>query len=325
MFKNYFKDTPMIDRACISLGELCNLKCSYCHFQNEENGKLSGLNQEFNGNEMIAIANNIYRYVMENDVPIFKIGIVGAGETLLQFEKIRTLINYVKQQQYTRLQFYTITNGTVFKKDMLDFFFENQSLIKLNISLDGYEELHNIGRERFKDVFRGIGKYEMKFGQKPSINCTVHQETMKCRDKLQDFLVDNQFKSITFSRLFDSHDENLIVSAIEFRDFLNSFSNSPLQLRQLDPNNQKKYDCTMYGNLCGVGRTNIFITKRGIYPCGRFYGNEQYNYGAFDLPLNTVEQQMKKMKPLNDGECYYDKYVVENKDENSRVWRIALG
>ena len=127
----------MIDRACISLGELCNLKCAYCHFQNESNGKLSGLRQEFDSDEMIAIADNIYRYVLEHDVPIFKIGIVGVGETLLQFEKIRTLINHVKQQQYTRLQFYTITNGTVFKKDMLDFFFENQSLIKLNISLDG--------------------------------------------------------------------------------------------------------------------------------------------------------------------------------------------
>ena len=39
----------------------------------------------------------------------------------------------------------------------------------------------------------------------------------------------------------------------------------------------------MYGTLCGVGRTNIFVTKRGIYPCGRFYGNEDYNYGAFDF------------------------------------------
>lgn len=317
----------MIDRACISLGELCNLKCSYCHFQNEDNGKLSGLSQEFESNEMIAIADNIYCYVLENDVPVFKIGIVGAGETLLQFEKIRTLINHVKEKQYSRLQFYTITNGTVFKKDMLDFFFENQSIINLNISLDGYEELHNIGRERFKDVFKGIGKYEIKFNQKPPINCTVHQETIKHRDELHNFLLSNQFKNVTFSRLFDSNDENLVVSAIEFRDFLNSFSDSPLKLRQLDPNNQRKYDCTMYGNLCGVGRTNIFITKRGIYPCGRFYGNDAYNYGAFDLPLHDVEKQMKQMKSLDDGECYYDKYVAgkgSSQDENSRIWRITL-
>ena len=114
----------MIDRACISLGELCNLKCAYCHFQNERNGKLSGLPQEFTSDEMIEIADNIHQYTIENNLPVFKIGIVGAGETLLQFEKIRTLIEYIKQKNYTHLQFYTITNGTVFKKDMLDFFFE---------------------------------------------------------------------------------------------------------------------------------------------------------------------------------------------------------
>ncbi len=65
----------------------------------------------------------------------------------------------------------------------------------------------------------------------------------------------------------------------------------------------------MYGTLCGVGRTNIFITKRGIYPCGRFYGNEDYNYGAFDMDLDNLEFQISKMKSLKDGECYYDQYV----------------
>ena len=64
----------------------------------------------------------------------------------------------------------------------------------------------------------------------------------------------------------------------------------------------------MYGTLCGVGRTNIFITKRGIYPCGRFYGNEDYNYGAFDMDLESLAFQMGKMKSLQEGECYYDKY-----------------
>lgn len=311
----------MIDRACISLGELCNLKCAYCHFQNESNGKLSGLPQEFTSNEMIQIADNIYQYALAHRLPVFKIGIVGAGETLLQFEKIRTLIEYVKQKNYTNLQFYTITNGTVFKKDMLDFFFANQSLIKLSISLDGYEELHNIGRERFKDVFRGIQKYEVRFQHKPPINCTVHQETLKHRTELSDFFRQHEFKSITFSRLFDSHDENLVVSAIEFRDFLESFRGTSFELRQLDEQNRRKYDCTMYGNLCGVGRTNIFITRRGVYPCGRFYGHEQYNYGAFNLPLRQIEQEMKKMKSLEDGECYYDKYVGKQ-DENRVVWRI---
>ena len=44
----------MIDRACISLGEKCNLKCSYCHFHNEENGKLSGENNRIVSGSVLA-------------------------------------------------------------------------------------------------------------------------------------------------------------------------------------------------------------------------------------------------------------------------------
>lgn len=80
----------------------------------------------------------------------------------------------------------------------------------------------------------------------------------------------------------------------------------------------------MYGSLCGVGRTNIFITKRGIYPCGRFYGNEDYNYGPFDMELSELEALMKKMKPLKDGECYFDKYVGLKADENSNIWHVEI-
>lgn len=308
----------MIDRACISLGEHCNLKCAYCHFQNEDNGKLSGLPQEFDISELISIIDNIYEYCVANKITIFKIGIVGAGETLLQFKKIRALIEYVKEKSYSQLHFYTITNGTVFNEKILNFFYENQDIIKLSISLDGYEELHNIGREKFHKVYQGIQKYEVKFNQKPAINCTVHQETLKNREQLTGFFIHENFKNVTFSRLFDAHNENLVVSAIEFKDFLESFHDSPLQLRQLNPENKKKYDCTMYGNLCGVGKTNVFITRRGIYPCGRFYGHEAYNYGDFDMPLSELSLEMDKMKPLNDGECYYDKYV-NNQNHNSKI------
>ncbi|TOR03337.1 radical SAM protein, partial [Vibrio parahaemolyticus] len=95
--------------------------------------------------------------------------------------------------------------------------------------------------------------------------------------KLKRYLEENNFKDVTFSRLFDSHDESMTVSKDEYQSLLEDFKGSQFEVRQLDENNKKKYDCTMYGTLCGVGRTNIFVTKRGIYPCGRFYGNEDYN------------------------------------------------
>lgn len=299
----------MIDRACISLGEKCNLKCAYCHFHNEDNGKLSGIPQEFTTDELIKIAKNLNDYAKINNLKIFKIGIVGSGEPILQYRKIVGLIEYVKQNNLDRLAFYTITNGTILTEKMLNFFLEYKDSIKMCFSLDGYEELHNLGREKYNIVFNGITKYESKFGYKPPINCTVHSQTILNKTKLRTYLEENNFKDVTFSRLFDSHDASMTISKDEYQSLLEDFKGSRFEVRQLDENNKKKYDCTMYGTLCGVGRTNIFITKRGIYPCGRFYGNENYNYGAFDMNLENLEFQMSKMKSLEDGECYYDKYV----------------
>lgn len=304
----------MIDRACISLGEKCNLKCSYCHFHNEENGKLSGEPQEFKVSELIEIIDQIKSYSVLNGIETFKIGIVGSGEPLLQYRKIVQLIEYVKENEVEGLAFYTITNGTILNDGMLDFFFDNKEIIKLCFSLDGYEELHNIGREKFKEVYNGVEAYEQVFGKKPPINCTVHKETINNGKKLHTFLKDENFKDVTFSRLFDSHDENMTVTASEYSNLLNEFNDTQFEVRQLDENNKKKYDCTMYGTLCGVGRTNIFITKQGIYPCGRFYGKNEYNYGAFNMNLTVLETEMHKMRPLIDGECYFDRYVVPNED-----------
>lgn len=299
----------MIDRACISLGEKCNLKCAYCHFHNESNGKLSGISQEFTIDELIKIAKNLNNHAKKNSLSIFKIGIVGSGEPILQYRKIVSLIEYVKDNNLDRLAFYTITNGTLLTEKMLNFFLAHKDTIKICFSLDGYEELHNLGREKYNIVFSGIKKYEDKFGYKPPINCTVHSQTISNKTKLRTYLEDNNFKDVTFSRLFDSHDKNMAISKDEYQSLLEYFRGSQFEVRQLDENNKTKYDCTMYGTLCGVGRTNIFITKRGIYPCGRFYGNEDYNYGAFDMDLDNLEFQISKMKSLKDGECYYDQYV----------------
>ena len=92
----------MIDRACISLGERCNLKCGYCHFKKN----LTEKPQEFSIQELIELIENINRNSEKNIIEIFKIGIVGSGEPFLEFqkiekievEKINTLKENVKKQ-----------------------------------------------------------------------------------------------------------------------------------------------------------------------------------------------------------------------------------
>lgn len=299
----------MIDRACISLGEKCNLRCGYCHFKD----RMSGKSQEFNAQELISIIDNISFYCDSNGLKQFKIGIVGSGEPLLEYGKIKTLINHVHRSGYNYFSFYIITNGTVINDDMIDFLYQNREMITTCFSLDGYEELHNIGREKFQEVYQGIIKYEAIFSKKPPINCTVHKETIQNADAVRQFFANENFTDVTFSRLVDCNNENITITDLEYVTFIQDCAGFPFSVRQLKSENNKKYDCTMYGKLCGVGKNNIFITKIGVYPCGRFYGNESYNYGPFSTDMHDIEMKMTEMKVLNAGECYYDKYIWSQK------------
>jgi len=295
----------MIDRACISLGERCNLKCSYCHFKS----RLSGHPQEFSAKDLITIIDNISSYCTSNHIQNFKIGIVGSGEPLLEYNKIKELINHIQQKPKSPLTFYTITNGTLINEKIVSFFYHNRDLITLCFSLDGYEELHNIGRQNYQATYDGISQYEAIFARKPPINCTVHKETILNAKLVRKFFADEDFNNVTFSRLEDSTQSNLTISNSEYSKFIEECEGFPFSVRQLKPENSKKYDCTMYGKLCGVGRSNIFITKLGIYPCGRFYGNSRYNYGPYNADLHKIDKELLKMRKLTAGECYYNKYV----------------
>ncbi|WBF66928.1 radical SAM protein [Desulfovibrio subterraneus] len=295
----------MIDRACISLGEKCNLRCGYCHFKD----RLSGNAQEFTIQELVAIIDNISSYCISNKLKQFKVGIVGSGEPLFEYAKIKELINHVQRSGYNHFSFYTITNGTIINDEMIQFFYQNKKRIAICFSLDGYEELHNIGREQFKKAYQGIARYEAVFSKKPIVNCTVHKWTIHNSNTVRQFFTDEGFTDVTFSRLVDSNNESLTITELEYSKFIQDCVGFPFSVRQLKAENSKKYDCTMYGKLCGVGKTNIFITKQGIYPCGRFYGNQKYNYASFCSDLHEIEVKMGEMKELNAGECYYDKYV----------------
>jgi uncharacterized protein len=268
------------------------------------------MRQEFSPEELIKIVNNINSYAVSKDIPVFKIGLVGSGEPLLEYESIKDLIEYVVVNKFSRLSFYTITNATLLNDKHLQFFNKYKDTIALNISLDGFEEIHNTGKERYEDVMKSILAYENVFGEKPAINCTVHRETIKHRDALLAFFQDEEFQNITFSILVDTIDEGLKISKKEYINFLSECKKYPFSVRQLKEDKSKKYDCTMYGKLCGVGKTNIFITRSGIYPCGRFYGNEGISYGQYHEKFSVLEEKISAMHQLVDGECYYDKYMV---------------
>lgn len=301
----------MIDRACISLTSKCQLCCTYCHFDKHIDKKSC---EELKSESLKGILQNISEYAYKNDIS-FKIGLVGAGEPLIRFDLIQEAIVFLSEiDADENISLYTISNGIYCTPEIMKFFFDNQNRIKLCFSLDGNPDIHNAcrkfknGSTSFEKVWAAIELYEKYFGKMPSVNATVHRKTFQNADVVLQFFEEN-FSEVTFSRLVDEQTPELFITKEEFKFFMEKAKQTKLELRQCRL--PKKYDCTMYGQLCGVGRTNIFYTDGKIYPCGRFIGKEKFVLGTELDPLSEIEENVKFLSPCKDGECYFDKNILE--------------
>ena len=292
----------MIDRACVSLSDACNLRCRYCHFQDKQVGY-----SRFSERQLSTIIENIHRYCANAQIQKFKFGIVGAGEPMLNYEEFLYIVDYVKSKKYTEINMYTITNGTLLTEKKLKKLFEYRDILKICFSLDGDEKIHNLGRQNFTKVMETIEIYKEIFGAPPCINATVNKQSYIDKENVIRFFLDNGLKEVTFSILVGCEDDMLVISEEEYKEFMEYVRESGISSRQF--RTEKVYDCTMYGNLCGVGRTNVFITPVGIIPCGRFYKNKAYYLGGADIAFDRLEEVIDKFIPVSDGNCYYKEKV----------------
>ena len=290
----------MIDRACISLNARCNLNCSYCHFAAKKNNARAKDN-EFSLDDVAMFCDNLRRYIADNGIKTFKLGIVGSGEPLLSFPQLKAIVRYFyDSEQQDHIKMYTITNGTLFNDEIIDFFYEYRSIIELNVSLDGDPEIN----KRLRGAFPNLEIYRRKFGVMPKVNAVVTKEIIRNQQRILSYFVNNDITKINFSKVFATDDPEVAVSDVEYAEFLARAKELGIESRQNVPT--KRLDCAKYGNLCGVGRNNIFIAKTGIYPCGRFMDLAEYCFADWSEPLSDVEVKMKKFAACPDGECYFE-------------------
>lgn len=298
----------MIDRACISLNHRCNLRCTYCYFASKETMK-QATKSEFSPVEAAEVIKNIVAYCKKNGLVKFKLGVVGSGEPLLSYEALKAIVNEATQADVL-IKLYTITNGVALTDEQISFFYANKETIELNFSLDGNELIHNALRQGYQQTMNSILRYEYLFGEKPRINTTVTRKTLEKKEMLAYFFIKNGFFKINFSIVVDVSDTSLTINRNEYEKFLDYCADKGIKMRQRREEIKRIYDCTKYGRLCGVGHTNIFITKAGIFPCGRFFGLNDYILAEYNAPISRVEMKLNELQSIDDGCCYYDTAVV---------------
>ena len=294
----------MIDRACISLTDACNLRCRYCHFRDKQVAG-SRMTEEV----VVSWVERVNDYCHERGLESFKLGIVGSGEPLLEVDTILAMLETAEARQDNAIDFYTITNGTLATKEVLGRLRDHDGILSICFSLDGPRVVHEVGRSSFEIVMRGLANYRKVYGRVPAVNATVSRQTVEHAEEVIRFFLDEDLTEVTFSRLVDCDDADLATTREQFDAFIALARTSGLSSRQF--RDEAKYDCTMYGRLCGVGRTNVFITAEGVYPCGRLYRSERYRLGGSESSFVEIEQACSRITPVEDGKCFFDERKSE--------------
>ena len=271
----------MVNRICISINNRCNLNCSYCHFH--ENGKHIQ-SKEMN---VFFILDNVKKYIRKYNVRHFKIGFVGNGEPLLDYEMLYDYILYIEEYLNSdTISAYTISNGLLADEEKLLFFRKHN--VNVGFSIDGIKEVHDKLRcNSYDRVMCAIQLYHIINSTYPSMNCTVGRDVLLHQKETIDFFA--QFNNrITFSRMIGSDG----ISLEEFRMFTNEAAKT-LNVRT------GGYDCTMYGGMCGAGVNNYFFANGQVFLCGN----------CIDLPMsfssNTPLDEIDFQVPSFDRNCCF--------------------
>lgn len=259
----------MVDRICISINNRCNLACKYCHFH-EKNERIHEEKMD-----VFKILDNVICSIGENNIKVFKIGFVGNGEPLLDYELLKEYILHIsKYLEDGRIAAYTISNGLLLNREMLLFFKKHN--VNVGFSIDGIPAIHDKYRCRtHAKAMEKIELYREVIGHYPSMNCTVGTDVIEHADETISFF--EQFENrITFSRMIGKYGIPLGM----FNDFLKKAAQK-LSVRT------GGYDCTMYGGLCGAGMNNYFYANGNIYICGNCI--DLPPIGKSDMPLSQLE------------------------------------
>ena len=184
----------------------------------------------------------------------FKIGFVGNGEGFLDWELLKSYIEYIEDNPF--ISAYTITNGTIRLPDD-DIRFLEDHHINVGFSIDGNKELHDYYRcNSFDSAVSNVEYYKSITGHYPTFNATVGKESLENADKIIAFF-SKYGTRVTFSRMIGKYG----ITLQQYRDFL-TYAEKYIPVRRGGK------DCTMYGGQCGAGTNNYFFANGKVYYCG---------------------------------------------------------
>lgn len=320
-----FINEPIVNITMNVIQE-CNLNCIYCY---GDKGKYG-----LGGKMSIDTALKAVDWLIEQskDKEELLIGFFG-GEPMLNFELIREVVNYSREQgelKGKKFEYSINTNGTLLNENVVSFF--KKYKVKILVSLDGDKEIQDKQRP-FKN---GKGSYDkinenlkILLKEIPGAACRATIVGDSCIEN-----IDKAIKKVGFKKshinfvsptLFDDNKDTpkrnleIVKNAIEkeAKELLASIKDRDIQkINTLKDSGQILSIVGQFINSqsrlfpCGAGRGYVAIsTGGGVYLCHRFVGDENHKLGTI---FTNIEKSKYLKSPIKrESKCLncFAKYV----------------
>ena len=291
-----------IKQMTLQITQECNFRCAYCSFgsddftaQREHTAKRMSLETALKAVDFLL--------AHSKDQNVVSIGFYG-GEPLLEFDMIKTIIEYAEKVLFGKDLLFTVTtNASLLTVDMAKYFYEHNCYVV--ISLDGTPEIHNRSRKftasgggTFGTIKNNLNVIKEEFPawfSKMSFNVVI-DPSFPCNDLYVLFSEDETFtSSVSNATIFD--DFFSVEKVVYSDEFTNehSYHSFKAYLALLGKYPKEKVskitwnysanryhwyeknfmlsklpDTTAPGGPCIPGEKRLFVSVDGLfYPCER--------------------------------------------------------
>lgn len=294
----------------------CNLRCSYCYADGGEyNNK---------GVMSLKTAQNAIDYLFKNSNNRKKVNITFfGGEPLIEFFKIKKLVEYSKQlaKKYEKeVNFSITTNGILLNEEINSFLIDNK--FSITLSIDGNEEVTNFNRYNINNIgaYKSIIEKSNKLRKtyKVTARSTITSKGLDYNENFE-HLSDLNFSNVHMSIALNMVKNNDIEKIIKtYKLLIDNYMNylkehNYKKLRKMGNINALMYrihDGGIRYKNCGAINNMIAIDINGeIFPCHRFVSKKEYSIGNIYDGVN--EEKYK---------YFYKGMLLSNNENCSECW-----
>ena len=277
----------------------CNYACKYCYASAGE-GKGIPLDKAF----------RFIDNLKENNWGFNKFTIeFHGGEPLLEFEKIKKIVEYGKKSGLD-IKWDMQSNGSLITDEICEFLKENN--VNIGVSIDGpaiihdYQRVYKNEKGTFEDTLKGIKKlqqYKIRFG----IISVATKRTLEYKDKYFNFLVKNGITGFALNPMYpfgrgSSLKDEVLTSEELYELYLylldRTIKHNRKNQQKINFNNIRillssitipSYYYRCANSPCGAGRDMLGLSPEGkVYPCEEFVGDKRFIIGDINSKPNKI-------------------------------------